>query len=392
MRIEIIGSTKNGYEATKEELENLSGHAAGVCYMPNSFSDLLNEPEEKTIKRANMTKISGHHSVFGHPHITLSFEDIPKGLALLLNNENAYDTSEKSARYTKMKLTPKEQELYDKWSEIFIGLITEKYQNNCPTFFTDKHIVKLAQENARYLISVFTPTTMVHTLSYRQLNYIYGMLKNEIENENSNEFMQLLKPSMIDFCNALDKTPYVDYDLQKGIIKKARVLSLFNPRNYLPEEYFGDVYSVNYEGSFASLGQAQRHRTLNYSINLLDEKKFYIPPILRNNQALVDEWIKDCNNEELVFPQATLVSINEQGNIDNLILKAKERKCSCAQIEIDNQTTDILNRYSRNLKEKNHPRAEELEKYTHGSRCTFPDYKCDEPCRFIDGINGTRQI
>ena len=83
MKISIEATTHEGYIAPKSEFDILSGHAAGVCYMPENFEALKNEPVEKTMKRAERTKISQHHSVYGHPHITLSLEDIPKGLAMV---------------------------------------------------------------------------------------------------------------------------------------------------------------------------------------------------------------------------------------------------------------------------------------------------------------------
>ena len=47
---------------------------------------------------------------------------------MVLNNEHQYTTSEKSARYTKMKLSQKEQLVYDKWLEMFKNRII--YINN----------------------------------------------------------------------------------------------------------------------------------------------------------------------------------------------------------------------------------------------------------------------
>ena len=44
--------------------------------------------------------------------------------------------------------------------------------------------------------TLFTPTSMIYTVSYQQLNYLYQMLKNEINNEESNAFMQALKPAL----------------------------------------------------------------------------------------------------------------------------------------------------------------------------------------------------
>lgn len=392
MKISIEASTHEGYVAPKSEFDSLSGHAAGVCYMPNNFETLLNEPVEKTRKRTERAKTEQHHSVFGHPYLTLSLEDIPKGLAMVLNNECAYNTSEKSARYTKMVLKDDEQKLYDKWLDIYKHLIKDTYQKQYPQIFTEQKIEKLAQENARYLISVFTPTSMEYTVSYQQLNYLYKMLVNEINNTESNAFMNALKPAMIDLCLALENTtPYIDHDIANGVDNKNRKLSLIGSM-IKPEQHFGDVYSVSYEGTFAQLAQAQRHRTLNYNMTLLDEPKFYVPPIIRQSEQLTHEWLNDIEKQSTSFPQGMLININEFGRLDWFIQKMKERKCTFAQLEINQQTDLILKKYVEELRAKNHPRAEELAQYTKGARCTFPDYKCPKPCGFKEGINETRLI
>lgn len=391
MKISIEATTHEGYIAPKEEFDRFSGHAAGVCYMPDNFEALKNEPIEKTTKRAERTKISQHHSVYGHPYITLSLEDIPKGLAMVLNNEKAYNTSEKSARYTKMVLKDNEQKLYDKWLDTYKHLIADEYKEKYPQVFTDSKIEKLAQENARYLISVFTPTSMIYTVSYQQLNYIYQMLQNEVNNSESNAFMQALKPAMQDFCKQLEATPYLDADIANGVNNKDRKLSLIGSM-IKPEQIFSDVYSVSYEGTFAQLAQAQRHRTVSYNMTLLDEPKFYVPPIIRQSEQLTKEWINDCEKQSSVFPQGLLLNINELGSLDWFIQKMKERKCTCAQLEINQQTNLILKKYVEELRAKNHPRAEELAQYTKGARCTFPGYQCTSPCGFKEGINETRLI
>lgn len=391
MKISVIASTHENYIASKNEFDSLSGHSAGVCYMPHGFNELFNEPAEKTAKRCENTKQNQHHSVFGHPYITLSLEGIPKGLAMVLNNERAYNTSEKSARYTKMVLKEDEQILYNKWLDTYKYLIAETYQAKYPNIFTPQKIEKLAQENARYLISVFTPTSMVYTVSYQQLNYIYQMLTNEINNSESNAFMSALKPAMKDFCEAIKATNYIDQKIAIGVNNKNRTLSLIG-QTVKPEQYFGDVYCVSYEGSFAQLAQAQRHRTLSYNITLLDEPKFYVPPIIRKSDSLTKEWLSDCEKQATCFPQGMLVNINECGRLDWFIQKMKERKCSFAQLEIADQTRLILKQYVEALKAKNHHRAEELEQYTKGSRCTFPDYKCPSPCGFKEGIDESRLI
>jgi hypothetical protein len=232
---------------------------------------------------------------------------------------------------------------------------------------------------------------MIYTVSYQQLNYLYQMLINEINNNESNAFMQALKPAMQDFCNAVENTPYLDNEIARGVINKNRKLSLIGSM-IKPEQYFGDVYSVSYEGTFAQLAQAQRHRTIDYNMTLLDEPKFYVPPIIRQSEELTKEWITDCEKQASVFPQGLLININEFGRLDWFVQKMKERKCTFAQLEIAQQTDLLLKKYVEELRAKNHPRAEELAQYTKGSRCTFPDYKCPNPCGFIEGINETRKI
>ena len=391
MKISIIGSTKPGYVASKEEFETFSGHNADICYMASNFEKIENEDPQKTHNRANQTKVSGHHSVFDHPVINFYLEDIPKALAMVINNEHQYTTSEKSARYTKMVLKEDEQQLYDKWLEIFTKLITEKYQAKNPEFYTDKKIKKLAQENARYLISIFTPTSMAYSVTYRQLNNIYHMMQREINRPDSeqNKLYRMLKPAMIDFCNAIkETTPYFDEYISGEA--KSRKLSLMSSRKI--EEYFGDVYATNYKASFACFAQAQRHRTLTYSIDLLDKPEFYVPTILKSDENLVKEWIKDCNSRAKEFPQGMLVSVNEMGTFDYFVLKMLERKCTHAQLEINESTNNILHNYIKALVDKNHPRAEELKKFSKGARCLSGCFKCTDPCHNIDGINETREI
>lgn len=93
MDIKVIAST-NVKEEQNEQYNLFGGKLAGICYMPADFDTLKNEPNKKTINRANATKSSGHHSVFEHAYISFYLESIPKLFAMLLNNEKVYTTSE----------------------------------------------------------------------------------------------------------------------------------------------------------------------------------------------------------------------------------------------------------------------------------------------------------
>lgn len=220
------------------------------------------EAPEKTQRRANGNIKSGHHSVFGHPTYNLCLEGIPKILAMILNNEKIYNTSEKSARYTHMEPSPQEKELYEKWIEIFKEQILTQYPK-----FEDKRALKLAQENARYLISVFTPATvMEYTVNFGQLNYIINWAKDYIKNAEENTFSIKLKETFKEFLAAMPDLEIEGLDSRN----KNRNFSLFAKRKNRNEE-FGENYSVTYLASFAQLAQAQRHRTLSYEMTLLDE-------------------------------------------------------------------------------------------------------------------------
>lgn len=383
MKISILGSTKEKYALSKENAVLFSGKAAGICYMPDTLEVLFNEDKEKTVKRANRTLVSGHHSVFDHPTYNLALEEIPKILAMILNNEGMYTTSEKSARYTKMTLEDKEKELYEKWIDIFSKEILKEYPN-----IQEKQVLKLAQENARYLISVFTPsTTMEYSVSLRQINYIMDWFEDFIENAEETEFNKMLKPYLKEFNEQLKDLKVENLDSK---VKK-RTLSLFDTRANRKEE-FGENYCVTYKGTFAEFAQAQRHRTIDYKITIPKDNEFYVPLIIKDNDDLKNEWLKDINSLSDKYPQGLLININERGTVENFILKTKERLCGCAQLEIMLQTKEILDRYLAATQETNKDVYEYLKEYEAGIRCKYNGWKCTAPCIWGPNKALTRKI
>lgn len=370
MKIKVVGSTKVGYSLPKEEAVDFSGKAAGICYMPDTFDTLFSEDPEKTHKRAMSNIKLGHHSVFGHPTYNLVFEGIPKILAMVLNNEKMYNTSEKSARYTKMDSTPEEKALYEKWIELFYGEIKRYYP-----YFKDVQAKKLAMENARYLISVFTPATvMEYTVNLCQLNYIINWAKDYIAQAEDDAFSVKLKDVFKEFLGAL---PDLEIEGLDSSIKK-RSFSLFAKRDR--EEEFGENYSVNYISSFAQLAQAQRHRTLSYEMQLLHTPGYYVPTVVLGTK-LEPEWLKDIESLKDNFPQGMLIQVNERGTIENFVLKCTERLCGAAQLEIMFQTKKTMKEYIEAVQDKKEL-YNYLLPYSKGARCTFPGWKCDSPCVF----------
>lgn len=377
----------------KEAAIMYSAKIAGECYEMEGWKNLKDEPEEKSKKRANLTLNLEHHSVYDHVNITFELSNVPKILAMILNNEHQYNTSEKSARYTKIVktegsvITKKEETLYNKWMEILKDQIKKVYGET----FDDRKIVKLAQENARYLVTVFMPTQMIYTVPFGQLNKIVSFIKRIIDKKDiiGNEtFNKKLIPYLKNFIEELNSHNLLVENLQTN--RKNRGLSLFAKN--IRKEYFGDTYSVNYKASFAELAQAHRHRTLNYEFKFLEKTEFFIPPIILDDKKLTEEWLKDMNSVSNVFPNGMLVHVNERGTYENFILKCKERICTSAQLEIMLQTRETLMKYEKGLNNNSHPLKSNISSYTKMARCTFDDYECASPCKFKEGINLTRLI
>ena len=377
----------------KEEAIRLSGKIAGVCYDKEGFAHLENEPVEKTMRRVNMTLKNGHHSVYDHILINFNLQNIPKILAMVLNNEHQYTTSEKSARYTPVIrsgdsiITEQEEILYHKWIDLFKKKIEMQYGS----IYNDAKIQKLAQENARYLVTVFMPTQMIYSTSLRQMNYLASWMQEYIEQSDPNDlFEQTLASSMQQLQMELFRLNVLEDGLMRN--DKYRSFSLFGHNLNRKEEHFGDVYSTLYKGSFAQLAQAQRHRTLDYQMERFDSKEYFVPPIIQDDMALVEEWLADIELVKDVYPQGELVQISEMGKYEDFIFKCKERLCTSSQLEIMLQTKETLLQYKQELQKNNSPLAKDILKYTHGARCTFPDFTCSSDCKFKEGKQLIRKI
>ena len=379
----------------------LSGKIGGMCYLQGDFASIENEDESKTTRRIVNTIDNRHHSVYDHLYLNLEIEGLPKILAMVLNNEKAYATSEKSARYTAINeatgVSPLEIELYNKWNEILFNEINNKY-GNC---FDERRMKKLAQENDRYMVSIFMPTKMAYSTSLRQINYIYHWFKNYISNAKTT-LEKKIALSMEEFNKALtSKNVIIENlkdtfsDVRDGITLsdgKNRTVSLFADSFDNEEEIYSNIYNITYYGSGAYLAQAQRHRTISYQMILENTHKFYVPEIIKHDSKLVEEWNKDMESVSDLLPQGMLFKIKESGSYDSFILKCKERLCTFAQLEINNVTKDIINKYATALTKRNHPLKDDIKLYCKGARCTFPCYKCSEPCNFAEGIKLTRLI
>lgn len=360
-----------------EDLLTFDAHLLGKCYTPNTYAEIIQEPEKTTNGRKKFCLEKQHHSGFEHSVLTFEMDRVPKIIFMLLNNENLYVTSEQSARYTSFENaaeTPRERELYIKWQKIFEQLIKEKYD-----MFTDKEVTKLAQENARYMISVFVPSSMMHTVNLRQLNYeiryFEKFLKGDwVRNKTEEVFLEKITPVLEEFLNEISY-----YKVEGLEPKEICELSFFKPIVEM-EDVYSDVYAFTYELSFAAHAQNHRHRTIRYRAELLEVPDYYVPRIIRDTRYK-NEWLKDIATVANEFPQGMKIMVREQGNVEEFILKCYERLCGKAQCEIMEVTEENLDVYICNA---SYQTSQKLIEHTkeYNARCKFKGYTCKDPCKF----------
>jgi len=330
---------------TKEEMIRIAQDSARVCYSEKEFHEIETERDNPDL--INLLKTIGHLSPFEHPTLTLGMKGIPKALAMVFNNEKDYVTSEKSARYTVMKdVEPLQKEKYNKWIEMLHPVIDKAYPSMSDQKKREMNIGKLCQENARYMTSVFTPTQMKHSINFRQLNFLiyeFEGFVSEYLGKKSEPFKARLAESMQEF---LKQTSQFRVEGLKN--QSDRHLSFFSKRKF--EEHFGDVYSTTYDGSFAQLAQAHRHRTISY--NVLDGDTLgaplgvFVPDVLPEDMK--EMWVSDLMEiSKYDFSQAQLIRINERGRIEDFRSKTILRLDGPAQYEIMKQTKKTAEKYSK---------------------------------------------
>lgn len=422
--LSVMKEVGNFSEADLQELKTMSGKDAGICYQKEGYFNTPVSDPVKAASRFTTVANTGHHSISGHAKVKVLLEGISKMTAIILNSLQCYDTSEKSGRYTIMTgNSEEEQKLYSKWCILFKKRITELkpdidddmltnlmkkrghddviitngvLANDSIADYDEEHINvlnecknnsslpsnKLAQENARYVLSVFTrSTTMSYTTSLRQWNYIYdwcikycdnffpkadeeyakvlagdrGTVKiiSKETNSEASYFETRLYYDLLELSNFIYDNLYVEelrdfkgrtFDCLTTVVDKASPMKDY----VLGEDDNLDLsYNVSYNASFVHIAQAQRHRTLKYfmrfntSSNTCD---FFIPSMIRGTD-LEDEWLEDLNSIKDTYPQASLIEVIECGTLDNFILKCEERLCGRAQWEVMNQTKLTTERF-----------------------------------------------
>ncbi len=377
---------------TKDEVMDFCGKAFGMCYLEDDIETIMLESPEESAKRSRGCIKSQHHSGFDHAKHTFTMTGISKMLAMILNNQGKYATSEKSGRYTVLDIDdPEENRLRTKWQEIFFGILFEKYHDDFYKFYekpklTPEQIeakvklalVKKAQENSRLVTTVFTKTKMVYSIDTRQLSYLKYEMEHFIATEPDTPFYARIKAEMKEFLEATE--PYGL--LERGLSPETKGLTLpfFHP---VREEEFGLNYSVNSAMSIATFAQNQRHRTVRCTVEMPEEGKeeYFVPEFIKDDLALVEEWIADLKSKTMEgdYPQALIIYVNERGRYEDFIMKAYERMCGAAQYEVMKVTVGQYEKYMANVTSVEAKEA--LEKLSPCVRCMF-GFKCTAPCPF----------
>ena len=391
MKLTVTAITKEQEGITKPDLidmETFSGKNAGICYGSHGYFGTAVTDPEKALKRFETVGATGHHSVADHANVTILFEGIPKIVAMILNSNRVYATSEKSGRYTEMEGSSEiEKELYNKWVDIFTKEITDLDMG-----MGTKHINKLAMENARYLLSVFTPTTMSHTKNIKDWNYLIDWCEKYCEvliqdGKYNSKFDRELYGDIHRLGEALKELLYVG-ELRDTKDRHLNFLALQTNDIFrdIEEEVFREQYTAVYKASFVHLAQAQRHRTIDYRM-VFDgiATEFFVPYVIKGT-TLEEEWLNDISKvSNYTVPQGTLVKVIEQGTIDNFFLKCTERLCGRAQLEIATQTEYTLLKMEQHGK-FTEPVRKELERYIKdgkvNTKCRIIKGGCKEPCIF----------
>ena len=389
---ETDGADLADINAMAANLVALSGKYAGTCYAPEGYETIRHQPIRKALARAEGNARRGHHSVFQHS--VLSFEiTCSKMICMILNSMGVSNASEKSARYTFMAPEqPIVDRTYRKWLDVFGKLVPEYLYDAFPDGnpFTASEVEKMILDQARYSLSVFTPTNMVYSIPYRNLCYLVEWMRAMSANVEAmiaadpsvgTWFHRKLRQELLDTSAAFESVLGESLRVKDNKQEYLRFLpyQAIGDMNAIEREIYGDVYSVSRVASMACVAHVIRHRTLMTWIGFdghPGKLGFYVPPLLERPgcEGLRREWLADMDGIAQYCPQGTLVRMTQQGSFDKLVLMAKERMCGRALLETQNVVSSILGMFS----------PDDLSAFNRKAlaACLGPDGKPCARCRF----------
>ncbi|MBO5103201.1 MAG: hypothetical protein J6C13_03845, partial [Clostridia bacterium] len=312
-------------------------------------------------------------------NLVWDFEDVSKIFIMYLHNLHTYCSEGTSGRHTPLTLNSKEKEVFDYFYKAFYDRENEKHPDK-------KEYLKkqVAFESARFIAGVDAKTNLVHSISLRQLNYIYKWAQDFLNKEEYNIYERLAIPDMKEFCEfmsnfTIDGEHIIRPELAKDPYNRS--FQLFGDGQMHPERY-GKTYEIYYQVTAPTFDQLQRHRSIYYQASVTKEPKYYIPTIVKELE-MQEEWCDKIDGLENV-PQGRLLNVFEYGTLDAFVMKLKERCCEYAQEEARDVTKQSANRIFEGLKYYDYKLAEEMiNRYGNNkNRCDFPDYKCicANPC------------
>ena len=385
MRITPIAVTQSVLEnddKRQDKLFELGAKVMGVCVNTSPVDKMRAEPLDKTLKRKDTTLTERHHSGYGMEDIVLGIEDVSKIFCMHLNNLHIYDTEETSGRHTKLRLSSKEQAVFDYFYDKIYKSFLEK--DDVQDKASLRKYNQIALENARYITGLDAKTNIVYKATLRQWNYIYGWVEEFLDKKDYNQYEQLVLPDFREFVSQMDN---LEIDGVKIINPNLRDFynhgfKLFGDFKKKQEIYDPDLYKVYYDSSSTAYGQLQRHRQITYIIDNPDKQKdisYYVPQIIKKLD-LQDEWQDKIDSIHNV-PQARKMLIKEVGQPYMIADRLKERACNHAQEETRFISSMVADRVFKGLASVDMDFSTKLcEMYLDKNRRSFPDYRCP-PCR-----------
>lgn len=410
--------TKEGLLDIKRELI-YAGTKAAWCFKDGTATpeNIRNMPEIDLLRRGIETYINDHGTPDEHDKISLEITEFPKLMCMILNSEHQYTACERSFRYTKITtndyISDIEVKLYNKWYNIFINIFEENYsewfyqvnQKNEKNTKTDMR--KKAQENARYFVSVLTPTSIAYSAPWYQWQKLATFLQDMIENPNTSlkkivvpyakEFIEqlielkvvVLTKDAIALYPPLEKMLKEKNDNREWLYKNNKETKLYmfaenNPFSGInkPNEYNA---SINYNSrlSIAGFADILRHRTSYVALKNPNEFSYIIPKFVPSNYW--KEYDQDMQKINGIYPQGQLIDFNLDSSIYRLVqYMGKERACERPQQEVEDwYVNQLLPDIVEGLSKR--PEYEEEYKllrtrYLDKCRCAYPNYHCPNPC------------
>lgn len=380
--------------------EHLAQFAAGGCYS----SELPKFGESEINVRMRLVE-TGHHTTLEHSQVTFVIEDIAiSDVTFGLHLVNVfYNSDQRSGRFcgkmfenpnileimdyinyfydiseeTKQKITSyikQSADLYFK-NIVLATEIAEKFLRQERPNLSEKSLKanapKIAQEQLRMLFPTILPTALVFTIDNITLASMYYSAWNPVMRAITKQMVDLYVKKYPNMKYLLEMQVYFDdwspeflntdfRLLEKPVVSNLEIrgeeyfVSLQDPKHASPFDLlqFSPVYQDNKKGridndieiSLATMGQDQRHRTIDRS-KVSFTGNFYLPPVLKEMSlekeclSVLENWksLREIVPDTLfasLAPYGAMVSYHKSGNFNAIMHEQGKRLCFCAQEEI----------------------------------------------------------